>query len=353
MEIVLLQPDFGSQTGPLVFEPPPYALIELSSYLMKLNIENEVFDGSFYTVSKFERYLKKAAPMMVGVHLSANSSHDLLQFLGDNSRDKSYQLVGFGPYCKGKEESLLYLGFDFIISEEVEDTFLELYSTLKVPMNPFFDHIEGLSYLNANGEMTQTPRREIQKTADDYPWNRLRTIELERYDTRFFPYSVKHINYELISEHCRKSTTDVTQELNHLKDTVEGVYLYDLDLSSEYAIELFKTFKALDLTLDVMVKVLDKKQLDCAIKHGIKNVCIDWNIPRISKKDVLADMENVYFLVKGEFDFTQLKFYIRKYGVNNVFTEDVNYSLQLKIKRAMKRNVKESFFDRLFKAIGL
>lgn len=355
MEIVLLQPDFETQQGPLEFEPPPYALIELSSYLTKLNIENAIFDASFYSVKKFEKYLLKEKPLVVGVNLHASASNNVLEFLGDNAKGREFQLVAFGPYCKGREEMLLMLGFDFVISGEVEDTFLELFSTLKVPMNPFFDHVDGISYKNAAGEMTSTPERVINKTVNDYPWNRLETLELERYDTDFFPYSTKHINYLLISEDCQKSCTEVTQELDYLKDTVNGVYLYDLDVSSTYALLLFQTFEKLDLHMNVMVLVKNLEELAIVQQAGIKNICIDWNIVRIDKKGHFSAFENIYFMVDEEFELAELKFFINKYKVKNVFTSEVPYADQVKIMKLLKKKTVKgnTIFDKLMRLLGL
>lgn len=250
---VLLTHGYFMNDDPLerkIMKPyPPLGILSISAYLSKHGIENEVFDTTFSDFEKLKQFIITEQPKYIGIYTNLMSKLNvikLLKFIKDDARTRGVKTFLGGPDVSYNIENYLDVGADFVIIGEGEQTTLELINTLEIPFNPFYDHIDGLAYINGVGEIKKTKPREKIKEIDTLPWPARNKIDLSLYlitwkshhgkstlnvsTQRGCPYTCKWCSTAVYGQsYRRRSPENVVAELMHLKETytVDSIWFVD------------------------------------------------------------------------------------------------------------------------------
>ncbi len=228
---------------------PPLGILSISAFLSKSGIENEVFDTTFSSFEEQKKFIDEHRPKYIGVYTNLMSKLNVIRLINYvKSRPELQKTTIFvgGPDVTYNVENYLGIGADVVIIGEGEQTTFELISTMEVPFNPFLDHIDGIAYKNATGEITRTKERARIKEVDSLPWPARNKIDISKYlDTwkkyhgkstlnlntqRGCPYTCRWCSTAVYGQsYRRRSPEEVVKEMLHLQDTysVESIWFVD------------------------------------------------------------------------------------------------------------------------------
>lgn len=194
MKVLLTYPgyDNGTVIGLDVYRPLPcLPVLDVAQYLTKSGIYNEVKDTGLAAGEKIHDYLKFETPEgdhatfdALGVYCTSPGRlfcYILISTLRKQADLKGINVFVWGPDAENYPEEYLGLGIDEVVVGESQQTITELLNTLSVPFNPFLDHVKGIKYKNALGEVHTTPEREKMASLEHLPWPARKQLDIESY----------------------------------------------------------------------------------------------------------------------------------------------------------------------------
>ena len=177
--------------GYFLFEDPkeqqimkPYAplgLLYLCSHLRAKGFGVDVFDTTFAVRDELLHILRTETPSVLGIYANLMTRQNVTEILAA-ARAAGWTTVVGGPEPGAYSLEYLQAGADFIISGEGELTLEELLLALRAGGHAQdFARIDGLAFLDADGNLRQnSPRAHIQNI-DQQPWPARDAIDLHRY----------------------------------------------------------------------------------------------------------------------------------------------------------------------------
>ncbi len=159
---------------------PPLGLLYVSAYLSSKNIENDVYDSTFYSQSDQLNFIKEKEPKVICIYTNLMTKIEvvkLIQILKTIDYNFPKIILG-GPDVTYNVENYLHAGADFLVIGEGEETTFELYHAIMNQSD--FNEINGIAFLE-NKKIIQTPARTKFRELDELPLPNRDAIPNEKY----------------------------------------------------------------------------------------------------------------------------------------------------------------------------
>lgn len=213
---------------------PPLGLLYISGYLWSKNIENDVFDSTFYSKDEQLIFILEKKPEVVAIYTNLMTKIEvvkLIKILKTETFGFPKIIIG-GPDVSYNLDNYLSTGADFLIIGEGEETTFELFQAIQNQTN--FSVVNGIAYLE-NGNLVKTPARTKFRELDDLPLPNRDAIPNEKYlktwkdnhgessmtisTQRGCPYTCKWCSTAVYGQSYRRRPPHlVAQEMKMLKD---------------------------------------------------------------------------------------------------------------------------------------
>ena len=224
----------------------PLGLLYISAYLNKYNIENHVFDSTFYSLEKQLEFIAKNQPKITAIYTNLMTKINVIKLIKILKKNAKYgfpKIVLGGPDITYNCENYLKTGVDFLIIGEGEETTLELYKA--IINNTDYSTIAGLAYLE-NGLVKKTSPRIKMKDLSNLPLPNRSAIPINKYlntwkthhgkssitvsTQRGCPYTCKWCSTAVYGQSYRRRPANmVAAELRTLKDTYKPDNIWFVD----------------------------------------------------------------------------------------------------------------------------
>lgn len=213
---------------------PPLGLLYISAFLSQYNIENKVFDSTFSTFEELIGDLKNNEPDVLAIYANLMTKLNVLKIMNVvKTVSPQIKIVLGGPDVTYNTANYLKHGADYIVIGEGEETMLELVQCLQ--QNDDFGEVNGIAYLNENGEEIKTKPRNKIKEIDSLPIPNRESIDISKYlsvwkehhgesalnvsTQRGCPYTCKWCSTAVYGQsYRRRSPESVVKELTWLKE---------------------------------------------------------------------------------------------------------------------------------------
>jgi radical SAM superfamily enzyme YgiQ (UPF0313 family) len=224
----------------------PLGLLYISSYLNEHNVENHVYDSTFYSKEEQLNFIKEKQPKVVAIYTNLMTKINVVSLVEILKTEASYgfpKIILGGPDITYNCENYLNTGADFLIIGEGEQTTLELYQAIINEED--VSEITGIAYFE-NGELKKTPPRVKMKSLKELPLPNRAAIPVEKYleawkthhgkssmtvsTQRGCPYTCKWCSTAVYGQSYRRRPADlVAEELKMLKETYnpDGIWFVD------------------------------------------------------------------------------------------------------------------------------
>lgn len=214
----------------------PLGILYISAYLNENNIENHVFDSTFYCQKTQLKFIENKQPKVVAIYTNLMTKVNVIQLVKLLNNDAKYgfpKIILGGPDITYNLENYLKTGVDFLIIGEGEQTTLELYHAIS--NNENYDKIQGIAYMQ-DGRVKKSSPRLHMKSLKVLPLPNRAAIPVDKYlDTwkthhgkssmaistqRGCPYTCKWCSTAVYGQSYRRRPPElVAAELSMLKDT--------------------------------------------------------------------------------------------------------------------------------------
>ncbi len=214
----------------------PLGILYISAYLNENNIENHVFDSTFYSQKTQLKFIEDKQPKAVAIYTNLMTKINVIQLVKLLNNDAKYgfpKIILGGPDITYNLENYLKTGADFLIIGEGEQTTLELYHAIS--NNENYNEIQGIAYMQ-DGRVKKTSLRLHMKSLKALPLPNRTAIPVDKYlDTwktyhgkssmtistqRGCPYTCKWCSTAVYGQSYRRRPPElVAAELRMLKDT--------------------------------------------------------------------------------------------------------------------------------------
>lgn len=213
---------------------PPLGILYISSYLNEQGIENEVFDSTFSSKKALLQHIMTTSPDVVAIYTNLMTKLNILEMIGaiKQSNIKCKVVLG-GPDVTYNTKKYLENGADYIVVGEGEVTLFELVKALSESTS--LEAVDGLAYLDANGEEVKTKPRTKLRDIDELPIPNRAAIPVEKYlqawrdhhgksalnvsTQRGCPYTCKWCSTAVYGQsYRRRSPKEVLKELLDIKE---------------------------------------------------------------------------------------------------------------------------------------
>ncbi|WP_411767167.1 B12-binding domain-containing radical SAM protein [Winogradskyella sp. A3E31] len=214
---------------------PPLGLLYISAYLNERNIDNHVFDSTFYSQEEQLDFIYENQPKIVAIYTNLMTKINVIKLVKFLKTDTKYgfpKIILGGPDITYNCENYLKTGADFLVIGEGEQTTLELYNTLINKED--YSSVNGIAYLE-NEKVVKTPPSQKIKDLSELPFPNRAAIPVEKYlDTwktnhgmssmtvstqRGCPYTCKWCSTAVYGQSYRRRPADlVAKELGLLKE---------------------------------------------------------------------------------------------------------------------------------------
>jgi radical SAM superfamily enzyme YgiQ (UPF0313 family) len=225
---------------------PPLGLLYISAYLNDHNIENHLYDSTFFSKEEQLLYIEEKKPKAVAIYTNLMTKINVVKLIKILKKDAKYgfpKLILGGPDITYNCENYLNTGVDFLIIGEGEQTTLELYEAIIYKSD--FSTITGIAYLE-NGSVKKTAPRLKMKELKELPLPNRAAIPVEKYldvwktnhgnssmtvsTQRGCPYTCKWCSTAVYGQSYRRRPADlVAAELLMLKNTYKPDSIWFVD----------------------------------------------------------------------------------------------------------------------------
>ncbi len=213
---------------------PPLGLLYVSAYLNSKQIENHVFDSTFYSREEQLGFILQKQPKVIAIYTNLMTKIEvvkLIKFLKTEPYHFPKIILG-GPDVSYNLENYLNAGADFLVIGEGEETTFELYNA--IIDNADFSEVNGIAYLE-NGTVVKTAPRTKFRELDELPLPNRDAIPNEKYlqtwktnhgessmtisTQRGCPYTCKWCSTAVYGQsYRRRPPNQVAAEMKMLKD---------------------------------------------------------------------------------------------------------------------------------------
>lgn len=248
----------------------PLGLLYISAYLNEYDVENYVYDATFYSKSDQLQYIKEKQPKIVAIYTNLMTKINVIQLVHTLKTDAQYgfpKILLGGPDITYNCENYLNTGADFLIIGEGEQTTLELYQA--IIRNSDVSEIAGIAYLE-NKTVIKTPARVKMKSLKELPLPNRAAIPVEKYletwktyhgkssmtvsTQRGCPYTCKWCSTAVYGQSYRRRPADqVAAELKMLKETYNPDSIWFVDDVFTVSHKWLEQFHAEIIQLDAII----------------------------------------------------------------------------------------------------
>ncbi|MGK4566190.1 B12-binding domain-containing radical SAM protein [Flavobacterium sp. 3HN19-14] len=159
---------------------PPLGLLYVSAYLLSKNIQNDVFDSTFYSQENQLDFIREKKPEIICIYTNLMTKIEvvkLIKILKTAEFNFPKIILGWSDVTFNLE-NYLKTGADFLIIGEGEETTFELYDAICNKTD--FSTVNGIAYLE-NGSVVKTSPRTKFRELDDLPLPNRDAIPNEKY----------------------------------------------------------------------------------------------------------------------------------------------------------------------------
>ncbi len=224
----------------------PLGLLYVSAYLNQNNIENSVFDSTFYSKKDQLDFISQNSPRVVAIYTNLMTKINVIKLIHILKNEAKYgfpKIILGGPDITYNCENYLKTGVDFLVIGEGEQTTLELYNAIVNVED--YSEITGIAYLK-DTKVIKTPPRTKIKDLSELPLPNRADIPVDKYlDTwkthhgkssmnvstqRGCPYTCKWCSTAVYGQSYRRRPADlVATELKMLKNTYNPDSIWFVD----------------------------------------------------------------------------------------------------------------------------
>ena len=224
---------------------PPLGLLYVSAYLKTKNIDNVVFDSTFYSNQAQLDFIFDKKPKIVCIYTNLMTKIEVIKLIKTLKTDKYNfpKIILGGPDVTYNIENYLRAGADFLTIGEGEETTFELYNAILSNTN--FNAINGIAFIE-NETVIQTAARTKFKELDELPLPNREAIPNEKYletwknnhgessmtisTQRGCPYTCKWCSTAVYGQSYRRRPAHlVAQEMKMLKDKYKPDAIWFVD----------------------------------------------------------------------------------------------------------------------------
>jgi radical SAM superfamily enzyme YgiQ (UPF0313 family) len=159
---------------------PPLGLLYISAYLKSKGFVVGIFDSTFETLRDFEVRVLREKPAVVGLYVTLMTKPSVLRMLAFCKQNGVTTILG-GPDAPYYAQEYLDNGADIIVKGEGETALAELLPHLARFGKNNLQNIEGLAFLDDNGQLVETKTRKLIQDLDSLPLPDREAIDLPRY----------------------------------------------------------------------------------------------------------------------------------------------------------------------------
>jgi radical SAM superfamily enzyme YgiQ (UPF0313 family) len=213
----------------------PLGILYLCSHLRKQGFDVDVFDTTFSSREALFEHLRIEAPSVVGIYANLMTRGNVVEIL-KVAHEAGWKTIVGGPEPGAYALEYLQAGADFVVFGEGELTMQELLEAFRAGATDSCADIPGLAYLDANGNMHETPQRAQIADLDRQPWPARHAIDISRYvktwrdahgkgsvnfiTARGCPYKCRWCSHQVFGQtHRRRDPLLVVDEVEWLLQT--------------------------------------------------------------------------------------------------------------------------------------
>src|SRR3984885_9562721 len=145
----------------------PLGILYLCSHLRKQGFDVEVFDTTFSSRDALFSHLRSEKPSVLGIYANLMTRKNVVETL-KVAREAGWKTIVGGPEPGAYALEYLQAGADFVVFGEGELTVEELLESFRCGGS--CSTIDGIAYLDAAGNMHETPPRTQIPDLDSQPW---------------------------------------------------------------------------------------------------------------------------------------------------------------------------------------
>ncbi len=214
---------------------PPLGQLYVSGYLNEQNIENHVFDTTFYSKEDQLKFIKEKQPDIVAVYTNLMTKIEVVKLIKILKAEAAYgfpKIVLGGPDITYNLENYLKSGAQYLIIGEGEETMAELHEAIVNKTD--IKEVSGVAFLE-EGAVIKTKPRVKMKDLSVLPLPNRAAIPVDKYlktwkenhgmssmtvsTQRGCPYTCKWCSTAVYGQSYRRRPADqVAAELKMLKD---------------------------------------------------------------------------------------------------------------------------------------
>ena len=224
---------------------PPLGLLYVSAYLNSREIDNHVFDSTFYSREEQLAFVLRKQPEVIAIYTNLMTKIEVVKLIQElkTAPFGFPKIILGGPDVTYNLENYLNTGADFLIIGEGEETTYELYNA--IINDGDCSTINGIAYLE-NGAVFQTPARTKFRELDDLPLPNRAAIPNQKYletwknnhgessmtisTQRGCPYTCKWCSTAVYGQSYRRRPAEmVAEEMLMLKKTYNPDTIWFVD----------------------------------------------------------------------------------------------------------------------------
>lgn len=219
---------------------PPLGILFISSYLKSKGFEVGVFDSTFSAMVTLKERLESERPPVVGIYTNMMTKQNVLRMVQICKEAGAVVVLG-GPEPPYYAEDYLRHGADLIVKGEGELTLEALLPHLAKHGLSHLESIEGIAFINGDGQLVETAPRPFIADLSANPWPDREAIDIPQYmrvwkehhgqssvsviHARGCPYTCTWCSHSVYGNtHRRRTPEDAADELLWIKER------YDPDL---------------------------------------------------------------------------------------------------------------------------
>lgn len=159
---------------------PPLGLLYVSAYLKSKNIENDVFDTTFFSQQEQLHFILEKQPKVICIYTNLMTKIEVIKLIKILKTEKynNPKIILGGPDVTYNIENYLKAGADFLVIGEGEETTFELYNA--IINNDNYEKIDGIAFIE-NEKLIQTNPRTKIKDLSELPLPNREAINMQRY----------------------------------------------------------------------------------------------------------------------------------------------------------------------------
>lgn len=225
---------------------PPLGQLYISGYLNDQNIENHLFDTTFYSKEDQLAFIKEKQADIVAIYSNLMTKVEVIKLMKILKSDPQYGFPTIalgGPDISYNLENYLNAGAQYLVIGEGEETMAELHDALVNKTD--VTQVAGLAYLK-DGLVTKTKPRVKMKDLSVLPLPNREAIPMDKYLTtwkdnhgmssmtvstqRGCPYTCKWCSTAVYGQSYRRRPAElVAAELKMLKDNYQPDSIWFVD----------------------------------------------------------------------------------------------------------------------------